>query len=132
MNTFCADCCGWHPVEDDCVMKILDRFEAWLRRRLTFRELGWEEIGEKFTRFVLFKCRWFSVYLHKLDSPVENLKCHDHPWHFWAFVLWGGYFEEMGCQTAWRPAGSVLYRTASPQHRHPAGVAELVDRRRVS
>lgn len=22
MNTFCPDCCGWHAVEDDCVMEL--------------------------------------------------------------------------------------------------------------
>lgn len=91
-------------------------FERFLRRRFRLKELGWKEIGEKFTRWTLFKCRWFAVYLHKLDAPVRHPKCHDHPWHFWGLVLWGGYWEEKGGRVTWRAPGSVFYRTARSIH----------------
>lgn len=109
---------------------FLNRLERWLRRSMreipkdskegggtwTYKELGWEEIGEKFTRFILFKCAWFAIYLHKLDAPQRHSQCHDHPWHFWAILLSGGYFEEMNGKRIWRSAGSILYRTARSLH----------------
>lgn len=44
-------------------------------------------------RWQLFTCRWFTIYLHKfIRSDADDL--HDHPWNFWSFILWRGYFEE--------------------------------------
>ena len=45
------------------VSRVFLGLEPWLRRCVTHKELGWKEIGEKFTRFVLLKTRWLSVYL---------------------------------------------------------------------
>ena len=98
------------------VSRVFLGLEPWLRRRVTHKELGWKEIGEKFTRFVLLKTRWLSVYLHKLDAPVRHPQCHDHPWHFWVLVLGHGYYEEMRGRTVWRRPGSVLYRPAASLH----------------
>lgn len=96
---------------------LLTRLEKWLRSHLKFKELGWEEIGEKFTRWILFKSSWlFSIYIHKLDAPLRHPQCHDHPWHFWALILHGGYFEEMNGRLTWRGAGSLLYRPARSLH----------------
>lgn len=94
----------------------MNLIERSLRRWFPFKELGWESIGEKFTRWTIFKCRWFSIYVHKLDAPVRHPKCHDHPWHFWAVLLTGGYWEEMNGKKIWRRPGSVLYRTARSLH----------------
>jgi hypothetical protein len=97
-------------------MSFVGLIEVWLRANVALKELGWEEVGEKFTRFVLFRCRWFSVYLHKLDAPLTPENCHDHPWHFWTFILSGGYWEDMNGRRTWRGAGSLLYRTARSLH----------------
>lgn len=95
----------------------LNRLEAWLRTHVPFKEIGWEEIGEKFTRWMLVKFKRLpSIYVHKLDAPIRHPQCHDHPWHFWAFVVNGGYFEEMNGNTVWRAPGSLLYRPARSLH----------------
>jgi hypothetical protein len=45
-------------------------------------------------RFHLFACRWFECGFHLLLQPDNMvLGHHDHPWHFWSIVLWGGYLE---------------------------------------
>lgn len=91
--------------------------ERLLRRWLPHKEIGWTEIGEKFTRYTVFKTRWLTVYLHQLDAPVPHPLCHHHPWHFWAFILCGGYWETHdGRPEVWRSVGSVLYRTARFTH----------------
>ena len=62
-------------------------FETWLRRRVPFKEIGWTEIGEKFTRYALWRTRWFNVYLHQLYAPNWHPQCHDHPWGFVAVLI---------------------------------------------
>jgi hypothetical protein len=91
-------------------------FERWLRRVFTFKEIGWTEIGEAFTRFTILKTRWFAVYLHKLNAPVWHQKCHDHPWHFWTLILIGGYWESSREGLKWRGPCTILYRTAKFSH----------------
>lgn len=91
-------------------------FESLLRRWFPFKEIGWEEIQEKFTRFQLLKTRWGNVYLHKLDAPIKHPHCHSHPWHFVAIVLSGGYWESMNGKTKWRAPGSILWRPAETKH----------------
>lgn len=96
--------------------KFLAGIEPWLRRHFRFKEIGWDEIGETFTRFIIVDTPWFSIYLHKLDAPVLHEQCHDHPWHFWAVVLDGGYAEHTANGVAWRGPGSILYRHAKFAH----------------
>jgi hypothetical protein len=91
-------------------------FERLLRRLFPHRELGWEDIGEKFTRFTLVKTRWFQVFLHKLQAPNPHPQCHDHPWSFVAVILRGGYWEYAGGKWARRPPGRVLWRPAEFTH----------------
>jgi hypothetical protein len=95
------------------MMSWIDR---WLRRNFFHKEIGWTEIGEEFTRFTLLKTRWFTIYLHKLDAPQWHPECHDHPWHFWTLILWGGYWESSKQGLHWRGPGRILYRTAKFQH----------------
>jgi hypothetical protein len=91
-------------------------WERLLRRWFKHKEIGWTEIGETFTRFTLLKTPLFTVYLHKLDAPKLHPECHDHPWHFWAFILAGGYEECTDRGVMWRGPGSVLYRPAAFTH----------------
>lgn len=88
-----------------------------LKRLLPSKELGYTEKGEEFTRYTLLKTRWFNVYLHRLRCPNNVDFCHDHPWRFWAFLLIGGYKEELnGAPARWRYPGSVLYRPETCKH----------------
>lgn len=94
-----------------------EKLRDWLLARLPHKEMGWKEIGERFVRFRLIKTRWFNVYLHWLEAPTWHTHCHDHPWHFWAVLLWGGYLEELDSgKKVWRGPGSVLYRHARFRH----------------
>lgn len=80
------------------------------------KDIGWEEIGEQFTRYTLWSTRWFNIYLHKLNSPQPHAECHDHPWNFIAILLWRGYFEEVNGQVSRRWPGSILWRPAEFAH----------------
>lgn len=90
--------------------------ERLLRRWFPFKEIGWEEIQEKFTRFQLLKTPWGNVYLHKLDAPIKHPHPHDHPWSFLAIILSGGYWECMNGKTRWQPPGRILWRPAETKH----------------
>ena len=45
------------------------------------------------TRWRLFECPWFGVYLHAIRINDSDRHIHSHPWGFWSFVLRGGYVE---------------------------------------
>ncbi len=86
----------------------------WL---LPYRDIGWTEIGEEFTRFTFFTCRWLTIYIHRLYAPNPHPDCHDHPWSFVTFILKGGYWETTNGQDwCWRRPGSILYRPAEFSH----------------
>lgn len=90
--------------------------ESFLRRKVPYKDIGWEAIGERFTRYQLLKTRWFNVYLHQLWAPEWHPECHDHPWSFVTVLLRGGYLEQTGNKIRWRSPGSVLYRPATYAH----------------
>jgi hypothetical protein len=92
------------------------RLENWLRRTFKFKEIGWTEIGEKFTRYALWRTRWFNIYLHQLNAPNWHDNCHDHPWNFVAVLLWRGYLERAEGRNVRRRVGSLLYRRAEFSH----------------
>lgn len=91
-------------------------FERLLRKLFSHKEIGWEEIGERFTRYTILRTRWFNIYLHQLYAPIAHSQCHDHPWSFIAVLLRGGYYEFAGKQWVWQPPGRILYRPATFRH----------------
>lgn len=98
----------------------MTRFLRWL---LPYKDIGWTEIGEEFTRFQLVKTRWGNVYLHRLWCPNTHPNCHDHPWSFWTLLLKGGYLEfhvdsDLQDDGIWvrRKPGQFLYRPAEWSH----------------
>ena len=101
---------------------IKQEAQASRRRLVAFsilqrKELGWTEIGEEFTRYVILKTPWFQVLVHRLWCPVWHEKSHDHPWWFVAFIFWGGYWEKaVGRPKTWRGVGSLLFRRAEFAH----------------
>jgi hypothetical protein len=102
----------------------MSRFERWLRAHFPYKEIGWSEIGERFTRYQLVKTRWFNIYLHQLYAPTWHPECHDHPWGFIAILLKRGYLERvvrMDPETLYtedirRRPGSILFRPATFAH----------------
>jgi hypothetical protein len=95
--------------------------ERLLRKFFDHKEIGWAEIGEKFTRYFLVKSKYFNIYLHQLNAPNWHPECHDHPWSFLAILLKKGYVEECvgpndtTYQKRRRP-GSILWRPATFIH----------------
>ena len=94
----------------------MSRFETWLRKHVPFKEIGWTEIGEKFTRYALWRTRWFNVYLHQLYAPNWHPQCHDHPWGFIAILIRRGYLEETKNSVKRQHPGCVLFRPATFTH----------------
>lgn len=81
------------------------------------KEMGWSEIGETFTRFVLISTPWFSIFVHRAIAETWHPQHHDHPWSFLALVLRGGYHERTpDGVTCWRGVGSILFRRAEFAH----------------
>ena len=44
-------------------------------------------------RWRLIETPWFSIYLHRINTPDSRPTLHDHPWRFVAVMLRGGYVE---------------------------------------
>lgn len=91
--------------------------EKLMRRYIPHDDIGWESVGEKFTRYNIVRCRWFNLYIHQMWSPIAPPMCHDHPWAFVTFILMGGYWESQDGKTwTFRRPFSVLYRPAEFRH----------------
>ena len=79
--------------------------------------------------YLLFKNRpdWFpfNIFIHKfLQSDDADL--HDHPWDYFTFILYGGYYEYIENNDTltknkiikiWRPPGFFKYSSAYHKHR---------------
>lgn len=68
------------------------------------------------TRYVIFRCQWFSLYIHKFhisDYPVP----HDHPFPWLSIPLRGGYWEHFHDGTyKWRAVGVPSFRAPRELH----------------
>lgn len=94
----------------------MGRFETFCRRNFPLKEIGWEAIGERFTRYAVLKTGWLNVYLHQLSAPNWHPACHDHPWGFVTLLLWRGYKERIGTKEYRRWPGMILFRPATFAH----------------
>jgi hypothetical protein len=45
------------------------------------------------TRIILFRTQWFKLMVNIFHRSDDDRALHDHPWHFWSFILWRGYIE---------------------------------------
>ena len=58
----------------------------------------------------------FNVFLHKfLKSDPDDL--HDHPWGYFTFILWGGYYEHTPEGCFWRGPGHFRFCVSESLHR---------------
>jgi len=88
-----------------------------LRRLFKHEDIGWIELEEKFTRYFVFRSRFFNVFLHQMSSPIMPPQCHDHPWSFVTLILRKGYWESTdGITGTFRFPGTVLFRRAEFAH----------------
>lgn len=46
-------------------------------------------------RWRLISTPWFGIYIHFIFREDLDRHMHDHPWHFWSFVLKGSYTEHL-------------------------------------
>jgi hypothetical protein len=106
----------FHDVRVNETIRRCGFVEGLLCRLLPYKDIGWDEIGEEFTRWTLLKTPWGNVYLHRLKALTEHPQCHDHPWSFVAVLLRGGYNEKHAGVWTWRRPGSILIRPAEYSH----------------
>jgi hypothetical protein len=70
----------------------------------------------------------WGLLLHQFVRSDHDRACHDHPWNYLTFILWGGYWERFlpinapaarACfeRMEWRRPWSLLYRPAIWRHR---------------
>ena len=86
------------------------------RNWLTLRDIP-RKPGEKYlTRFVIFRCKKFGIYIHKFWQSDYDVP-HDHPWHFFSIPLTTGYREHFKDGTSiWRGPLSFAFRRATDFH----------------
>lgn len=48
-----------------------------------------------FRRWVLFKSKLFSIYIHGIYQEDQDKYLHNHPWNIWTVILYGSYIEEL-------------------------------------
>lgn len=92
-----------------------------LSRVFPAEEIGWEDIGERFTRYRVLVTPWFRIFVHRLWCPNWHPQGHDHPWSFLAIVLSGGYWEQTPFGRFWRSPGTFLWREAEYVHNVATG-----------
>jgi hypothetical protein len=47
-----------------------------------------------FRRWELLKTKKFSIWIHGIYAPDNDLHLHNHPWDYMSLVLWGSFLEE--------------------------------------
>lgn len=65
------------------------------------------------TRYHLFRCKWFRVFLHHIHLPDGDRDLHNHPWpNAFSLILRGGYEERwIGQDSGYRRRRYVYGRT---------------------
>lgn len=70
-----------------------------------------------FRRWQLFKCKWFSIYLHGIYESDKDQHLHNHPWDYRSIVLKGSYIEETESGLNILSPGKVSKRVGSDYHK---------------
>ncbi len=77
--------------------------------------IRWQLIKDKTSTLGESRDLKFNIYLHKImlsDEPV----LHDHPWDYFTFILWGGYWEHTPEGKFWRGPGHWRFSKAKSLH----------------
>ena len=84
----------------------------WLTKRDIYRKPGELYLS----RYVIFRCKWFGMYVHKFWISDYDVP-HDHPFNFISIPLTAGYREHLPDGTSiWRRIFSPKFRTAEEFH----------------
>lgn len=102
----------------------------WLFKKKIIKR---EDNEDYLVRYSILNTKWFSIKIHNM--LISDSQClHDHPWHFYSFILKGGYWEYTpkvnqhildisktyngeDVIKKWHGAGSLLNRPAHWIHR---------------
>lgn len=95
-----------------------------MKRILHRKHIGSPEGGVYMVRWTLLSLFGWKLLLHKFVRPDWTPCCHDHPWWFVTFILWGGYEEVIETVAGDRSSritviqrpGRIRFRPAT--HRH--------------
>lgn len=68
-------------------------------------------------RYIIFRCKWFGIYLHHLMRSDHDRALHDHPWSFITILLSGQYKEHTPQGVTTHRRWSVLVRPCLWLHR---------------
>lgn len=92
--------------------------------RLFHREniLGGDNDTLYMIRWTIIRTKYFRIMIHKMLQPDGDRCCHDHPFSFITFVLYGGYEEQIRHQDGTfsykrNKPGIILYRRPEFSHR---------------
>ena len=83
------------------------------------------ELGPLVERRIIFRCRSFGIFLHKLCRSDHDRALHDHPWSFVSLILKNGYKEIARLKGVSKDVdvvlqnvpGEILWRPANWTHR---------------
>lgn len=53
-----------------------------------------DRLGDYMHRWYIFT-PWFGLRVHKILRGDGDRHMHDHPFHFWSFILFGTYIEHL-------------------------------------
>lgn len=74
-------------------------------------------------RLIIFKCKYFGIFLHRFVGGDDECSMHNHPWPFLTWILKGGYDEYVvgpdgygPPKCTWYGVGSLLARPAEWTH----------------
>jgi len=73
-------------------------------------------------RYILLRCPWFEIFVHRIHTPDTDRHLHDHPWSFVSFVLRGWYIETVPEPVSGLPLRFIQrtwfnYKRATDRHR---------------
>ena len=99
--------------------EIYKFFQNYLkdRHRIVYDKKTNEQYLERYYLFLKERKYFpFNIFIHKfLKSDPDDL--HDHPWPYFTFILYGGYYEHTPEGKFWRAPGHFRFSSAKSLHR---------------
>jgi len=99
---------------------VVRRLEKFLERTGRYYIIHSNYNGEPtpyLVRYVLFRTRWFSIYIHRFLLSDDGVP-HDHPFNFITYIAECGYWEER-----WEKDGDKLGKPLKKIYRQPGSWA---------
>jgi hypothetical protein len=94
--------------------------QSWLKGWLSGKPhfiIGNEDNPYMLRWYIIPRNKFLNIYLHKFLRDDDDRALHDHPWHFFSFMLSGAYKEITEQGILIRRVLSFAYRSALHRHR---------------